>query len=69
MLIESDAITVTAAARRLRVSRARVYRLVERGRLRTRTRAAQGRARGRFAAGGMLLEPADVEREATRRGL
>lgn len=57
---------VREAARELGVSRARVYRLIERGRIRIES-AAQPRRSGRFAAGGAMVNVEDVEREKARR--
>lgn len=58
--------SVAEAARKIGVGRARVYRLIERGRIRVLDRG-QPRDGGRFAGHGMILDREDVEREAELR--
>lgn len=60
--------TVREAARELGVSRTRVYRLIEKGRLRRirATERAHG-AGGRFITREMLLDRGDVAREKEAR--
>lgn len=63
-----NGLTVKEAKTRLGVSRSKVYWLIDKGRIRVVSRTGQPRDRGRFAAGGCLLHPDDVEREAEARG-
>lgn len=65
----ADGVNVRDAAHRIGISRARVYRLIEKARLRVVEPAGQPRTdRGRYTRGGILLDFDDVEREAAIRG-
>jgi predicted site-specific integrase-resolvase len=67
-MVRRQEMTVPEAARRLGVSKARIYRLIEKGRIRVEEREEQGRARGRFSGGRSVLNREDVQREAEERG-
>lgn len=63
-----NGITAREAAHRIGISRVRVFQLIKKGRIRVIEKGPITRRAGRFARGGFLLEPEDVEREAQARG-
>lgn len=72
MNVRIDGDTVAEAARKIGVSKTRVYRLVERGRIRVLAKGQPRRGgatslRGQFVGAGMVLDREDVQREANAR--